>query len=418
MAEKTSLDKDLILDLNFVPDWARKPPAQNQYEEQTENKKYERRNTNRGDFKKKPGKTFRKPYVKKSISEFVELPDVEISFLPEQRHLVGVVKKIKASKRAYPLMDLAAFFLSDSEFHAVKVQARKPDDPEADPVKLYQCNLCGVASTDNGKVLSHLQDAHFDEFFDKEIKESSEAPTGKFVCVAKCVLSGTLLGPTNHHTYHDKLMEVYQSRFSDMPFAEYSQTIEISHDEEDINNWKESCKTITVYKLKNVEEEKEFTWLEAVAYVNEVFAPKHIIKSNKVIIPGTVAKSLQDRGLKVRIRNRWQRESKMPKYLSFALRAAFKHMHLAVFKAGLKEQFISSIAPDYLNPENAVEDIAKVLKYLHDNPGCTRKQMFEALHTSEEEAKTVTASLSWLIEKGHIIEFFNGHLASPLAPKK
>ena len=418
MADQNSLDKDLILDLNFVPDWARKPPAQNQYEDRgTEEKKHVQRSFNKSDFKKND-KPFRKPaYVNKSVSEFVELPSVEVSFLPEQRHLVAVVKKIKGTKRAYPLIDLAAFFLSDPEFHSVKVQARKSDDPEIPSVNLFQCKLCGVTSTDYSKVLAHLPEKHFDEFFDKEIKDSADAPTGNFVCVAKCVLSGKLLGPTNHHTYHDKLMHVYNSRFSDMPFEEYSQTIEVSHDEEDINQWKEECRTVTVYKLKNSNDDKEFTWMEANAYMNDVVAEKQILKTNRVIISGITAKNLQDRGLKVRIRNRWQRESKMPKYLSFALRAAFKHMHLYAFKAGLKEQFISAIIPDYLPPENTVEDIAKVLAYLNDNPGCTRKKLFEALQPSEDEIKSVVASLSWLVEKGHIIEFFNGHLAAPLAPQ-
>jgi hypothetical protein len=107
----------------------------------------------------------------------------------------------------------------------------------------------------------------------------------------------------------------------------------------------------------------------------------------------------------------------MPKYLSFALRAAFKHMHLYAFKAGLQEQFVSAIIPDYLDPESTVENIKKVLIYLNENPGSTRKLMFDSLQPTEEDAKALLASLSWLIEKGHIIEFFNGHLAAPLAPQ-
>lgn len=411
MVDNTSLDKDLILDLNFVPDWAKKPPAQNQYDDSHEEVKpvYEKKFN-----RKKERPSPRKPYVKKPQFEYVELPDVEVSFLPEQRHLVAVVKKIKASKRAYPLMDLAEFFLSSPEFHAVKVQARKSDDPDKKPVKLYQCKLCGSASTEQSKIVTHLKREHFEEFFDKEEVDSSEPPSGNFVCVAKCSLSGTLLGPTNHHTYHDKVMEVYQSKYSDMSFEDYNSMIEISHDEADINKWKEECSKKTVYKLKD-DNEQEFSWLTAINYFENTIAPKNIVRAYKIIIPGKIAKNLQDRGLKVRIRNRFQRESKMPRYLSFALRAAFKHMHLYAFKAGMKEQFISAIMPTYLDPESAVDNIAKVLKHLHDNPGCTRKELLEILQPSEEEAKDILVSLSWLVEKGHIIEFFNGHLAVPMS---
>ena len=187
-----------------------------------------------------------------------------------------------------------------------------------------------------------------------------------------------------------------------------------------IKFWGEVFQNIRPYSNIQTADREEIFFLEELFSSEidpEIFSKKPRSVSYQPLLSVKSEPNLQDRGLKVRIRNRWQRESKMPKYLSFALRAAFKHMHLYAFKAGLKEQFISSIIPDYLDPENTVEDIAKVFAYLNDNPGCTRKQLFEVLQPNEEEMKSVVASLSWLIEKGHIIEFFNGHLAAPLAPQ-
>ena len=69
-------------------------------------------------------------------------------------------------------------------------------------------------------------------------------------------------------------------------------------------------------------------------------------------------------------------------------------------------------------PADTVESIAEVLMFLKENPGSTRKHLLEILHPSLDpgspEAKKALEPLGWLIERGHIIEFFNGTLSVPL----
>jgi hypothetical protein len=107
--------------------------------------------------------------------------------------------------------------------------------------------------------------------------------------------------------------------------------------------------------------------------------------------------------------------------MSFAMRAAFRHMHLHLFKAG-KINFVTHIKPNPVQPEETVENIAEVLLFLEEHPGSTRRHLLERLHPSLEpgsqEAREALQPLSWLIERGHIVEFFNGTLSLPLGRKR
>lgn len=74
---------------------------------------------------------------------------------------------------------------------------------------LYQCKACQKLFLDEQEVLTHTRDAHLDRFFEmKEIE--GEEPKGHFVCVARCSLSGTLLGPPNYHGYKEKIREIWR----------------------------------------------------------------------------------------------------------------------------------------------------------------------------------------------------------------
>ena len=140
-------------------------------------------------------------------------------------------------------------------------------------------------------------------------------------------------------------------------------------------------------------------------------------KTHRAIVPSKIAQDLEDRDITHAIRRVWAKESHFPLSMSFAMRAAFRHMHLYLFKAG-KINFVTHIKPRAIKPSDTIESIAEVLVFLKENPGSTRKHLLEVLHPSldpdSKEAKEALGPLSWLIERGHIIEFFNGTLSVPL----
>ena len=107
--------------------------------------------------------------------------------------------------------------------------------------------------------------------------------------------------------------------------------------------------------------------------------------------------------------------------LMFALRPAFRHMRLHLFKVG-NETFVTAIQPKPMDLAHSVENIQKMLQLLREHPGWTRKELLEhmqpGLAAESTEAAELLKPLRWLIEKGHVIEFFNGTLSLPAAPSQ
>jgi len=415
--------KDDILDLNFVPQWARKPPGENHYTHYhtTERKGGSRRSPNRenrdshsrGNVRsprrgERGGERSRRPPP--SRDPVREIP-VEVSFLPEQQRLASLVRQIHHTRRAYPLMDLANLFIHDSEGYLVKLEVHR----EAPDMSLYQCKKCKATACSKEMIEQHLLAKHLEDLYEKKEIEA-EPPSGQFVCVARCRKSGVLLGPPNHHSYAEKLNKLHQSRFSHLPFEEYKQHIETLRDETLIEQWKEETRKQTVYTLKSDPEAPSLDRAKAEVEFKKSISSMYEI-TRRAVMPSTVAQKLEDRDITNAIRRAWSKESRFPLSTSFAMRAAFRHMHLHLFKAG-KINFVTHIKPRPVKPEKTIENIAEVLRFLEAHPGSTRRDLLEALHPSidpsSKEAHKALQPLGWLIERGHIIEFFNGTLSVPI----
>ena len=85
------------------------------------------------------------------------------------------------------------------------------------------------------------------DFYQVNVVESDPIK-GSFSNVARCRLSGTLLGPTNHHAYQPQLRSLYEQRFSRrLSFADYQRQIEIVSDPAVVERWKEEARKVTTY---------------------------------------------------------------------------------------------------------------------------------------------------------------------------
>ncbi len=459
-------DRDLVLDLNFVPNWARKPPSSGQYrafDDDDERGGGDRgrrregrrpggprpggggdRERSRGDGgrggprpdgrrdsrdrgegrprapsgaeagrSERPERPERRP---DDFRESIELPPVTVRFLPEQRQLAALIRQIGVSRRAYPLMDLAVLLLNQPNGCFVRFQV----EAGAHDLFLYECKLCHFLALDHDEARRHVLQGHVDDFLVKETVQRDPA-TGNFVCVAKCGMSGALLGPPNHHSYAEAVREVHAARYATLPMEEYRARIVMSHAPEDIERWKQESSVQTVYRLKNGgETAAAMTWGEAEAYLNEHGVGDTIARAKRAVVPEEIARKIADRGLRAVIRSEWQHEHAFPLQLSFALRAAFRHKRMFLFKAGAGRgiNFVTAIQPAPLDPAHAIDSIHDVLTCLRDHPGYTREQLVESLRPgadmASDEVKTLLAPLYWLIDRGHIIEFFNGTLSVPL----
>lgn len=460
MSEETTIsqntsrpDEDILLDLNFVPQWAKKAPAINHYASDDRAERRPSRDRRDGPPRdrrdgpprdRRDGPSSRPPraqspgerpnrfsgsgrppprdprgerVAQEPRREFaprierIELP-VEIKFLPEQQWLASMVRQIHHSKRAYPLMDLANLFLSDPKGHLVKIEIA----PGAKDFKLYQGKRSKMVATSRAGLVRQLLEDHLEDFFVKEEIEV-EPPAGVFPVIGK--IGEVLIGPPNHHSYAARLQEIYNARFSGMPFDRFKEKVQTVRDEELIAKWKLEVSKKTVYRLKEAPEGevKDFTLAQAEEYVRTHIAEAEIEEVTRAVLPSSLARKIKDYNLIRMVREAWERESRFPLSVSFALRAAFRHLHLQTFKAGKNINFVTAVKPDPINPEKAVEHIRLVLEYLADHPGSTREQLVEGLRPGaakdSPEAHEILNPLRWLIEKGHIIEFFNGTLSVP-----
>lgn len=423
---------DIVLDLNFVPQWARKPPGENHYQDRgfkdsghrdrRDDRRPPRRDgPPRGSHSDRPrrprpdrdgghSRPDRSRPSRPREPAARELP-VSVSFLPEQKRLASLVRQMHHSRRAYPLMDLANLFIHDAEGYLVKIEANK----EAPDFTMFQCKRCKAVACSEEMMVRHLMSKHLSDVYEKEEIET-DPPAGQFVCVARCRKSGILLGPPNHHSYTDKLNELHQARFAHLTLDEYKHGIETVRDEELIEQWKEESRKKTVYKLRSDPEAEPVEQGKAEADFRRQI-PSMYEKTHRAMVPAKIAQSLEDRDITHAIRRVWAKESHFPLSMSFAMRAAFRHMHLHMFKAG-KINFVTHIKPRPVKPSDTIESIAEVLVFLKENPGSTRQHLLEILHPSvdpkSQEAKDALQPLGWLIERGHIIEFFNGTLSVPL----
>jgi hypothetical protein len=163
------------------------------------------------------------------------VPDypLEITILPNQKHLASVVRQVHQTHRAYPLMELANLLIKDADACRVKLEVSKTETEFC----LFQCSLSGFFEVDESAVQSHRVRHHLDELFDVVIEEQ-DLPTGHFPGVSRCTKTGTLLGPSNHHSYALAVEQWHASHFSDRPLTECKSWLEVVKDEEVIEAWK------------------------------------------------------------------------------------------------------------------------------------------------------------------------------------
>jgi len=436
-ADKTvPVDRELILELNFVPDWAKRAPgeaAYGRYEERGGRERRPRRGpgrprqrhgARRGE-RAAPPRERRRPEPRRVERDMrpreIQLPEapVVVRILPEQKQISFVVRQLHGTKRSYPLAQVASLFLDKNTACYFRIEAGR-DHPGT---KLYRCKTCDAVSLDREALVSHLRLNHIREHFDSEEIET-DPPKGSFSCIARCGLSGVLLGPPNHHSCEAKILELHATRFAGVPIEKYRDRIETVSDEVLIEQWKEECRKQVVYRRKGGKqgEGEAMSWAEAEAAFTREIAPSLVVESRRVTIPLAVGLDGCDPVLTRALRHAWDAERRFPRSLLFSLRAAFRHKSLHVFRVGRTAEFVTAVRPSPLDPEHVVDSIREVLLHLRAHPGCTRKQLVATLRpdtdVAGEAATEVLSPLTWLTERGHIIEFYDGTLSVPMPRNK
>ena len=175
-----------------------------------------------------------------------KLPNIglRVDFIPVRERLNKVAGIIRNTRRAFPLEDIASRFVADASFILVKLQLR--DDERSKNTVFYECRADGTPFLNERDCTQHcLAHGLADKFETREI--AVDPPTGKFPCIVRCSMCGALIGPPNHHAYKEELEAHRGARHSNLSAEDFIRRTERVHEEEVVEAWKASKTSKTVY---------------------------------------------------------------------------------------------------------------------------------------------------------------------------
>jgi hypothetical protein len=212
-----------------------------------------------------------------------------------------------------------------------------------------------------------------------------------------------------------------------MDFAEFQQReIEIVSDEQTVNDWKEQARNVVTWTTTQEAEPKTFkTLAEVEGHFRQHYLPQEVRTGMTLEANGAVARASGDRAMNASIRLGAERERGFPVGIVNAMRPILTDAGLHFFKHRKRVVYVSTVRPLH-HPvgQPAKENVLAILNAIDKMPRCSRHDLGEKLlgehfEAPEKEAeKTALASdLHYLLLAGHVIEFADGRLDLPLAPK-
>ncbi len=348
----------------------------------------------------------------------IPMPPLEVRFVPDGRVLENVLAQIKAGHLAYSVFTLARTFLDKPERYDVRLKAESES--------LFQLGENGPVAVDRRLLENGAFVREKDNFYKTEVTQS-EPIKGNFTAVARCRLSGVLLGPTNHHAYQPQLRALYEQRFSRrMSFPDYQRQIEIVSDPETVERWKEEARSVTTYTTLQEEPAQTFqSAAETERHFRQTYLPGLLKSSAELSLDGVVSRQLPDRSLGRVIEDAWAQEFRSPTRMMQELIGAFRQNALHIFRHRKGMLFVSPVRARPVSQDASAlsTSVAAILRILGENPGINRKLLLEklpAVGSTEPEAVekrklALASNLHWLIREGHVIEFNDGVLDLPRA---
>lgn len=195
---------------------------------------------NRRDFKGAGGGRDRRDFQREEITP---APGVTVTLVPEKTAIQVVCKEIHQVARVYPLFDIAQIILAERGRSRAIFEASEKVAP------FYRCKIEEAIYLTKEEAIAHLLRADWRNHFIEEATVEVDPPKGNFQSVARCGLSGQLLGPPNHHSYQTNLRTLHREAFSNMPFEAYAAKARTERSEEAVNEWLESMKIQTRWRV-------------------------------------------------------------------------------------------------------------------------------------------------------------------------
>lgn len=331
--------------------------------------------------------------------------DVDVKVLPETKALGTIMRKLMQSPQAYKLKDLAYFLLDNPESVLLKItpKATEAQGAPAAPQQFFQCKACSFASPKRDDVVSHILGAHLGDYYEaKEIEV--EPPKGNFNCVAKCGLTGVLLGPPNVHEFNSVVREMIRTRFPGMSEADYRAKIVMLRESEAVEEWRKGATKKTVYVAKGSgEDAPQLTREQAEGEFRRNILDNLLDSPKTLMMTAAAALKSDFKPLVWAVKDALQAERRAPYNMIFALRGAFHHRRMVFFRANDARgpEFVMGHEIKEFDAAHAIPELANVAKFIAEHPCATRAEITAACADADKQ-------LAWLVSTGHVVSFTNG----------
>jgi len=371
------------------------------------------------------------------------LPQLTVTILPDEKGIESLARQIRITGRAYPLFDIAQLILQKPERQQIRIDViKKPDGTPAQP--LFLCALDDTLWLSEDEAVNHLLSRHFNTFYQTE-RIATDPPRGTYTFVGQCGMSGTILGPPNHHDYQNQLRKLHAERFARMPFEAFKNRVKIVKDEAVVKKWIEDQSFKTEFTCLNVPEALKLPSREE---VEKHFRAVHLGNIVKPVeshtLSGPAARQLRSPELQRLLRTTWEEQRRFPLKVATTLSQQFAGHGLQFFKVNRTVTHVSAARPHFLDLDATPvsEGVKRIVDFINTHPRCTRRKLIEALAPTPAAAAAPSApavpadaatpaavaeaspeqtalagDLHWLIHEGHVIEFAtNGILETAKKP--
>lgn len=183
---------------------------------------------------------------------------IAVALEPSGPAIEGLAHHIRETFRVFALSDLAKTVLGARERYQARFTA-------SDPAKLYRCPADGSLWLSREEALAHLLSSPALETWYEVEDVEVEAPSGNYSSIAVCGMSGTILGPPNHHEYQRNIARLHRERFSNLSLERFKSRIQMESGEEIVEKWKALMSRVRQYRVRSAEEEGQVEAPEEIA---------------------------------------------------------------------------------------------------------------------------------------------------------
>ncbi len=327
---------------------------------------------------------------------------VRVTLLPDAKavHLIG--KEIHQVARVYPLFDVAKILLGERARCRAVFEAPEPHAP------LFRGKLDDSLFLTREEAVNHLWNGELRGQFLEEETIEVDPPSGNFLLVAKCGISGEWLGPPNFHAYQVNLRRLHRERFPNMPFAAYSAKVRTERGEEAVNAWLETMKQKVRWRIKG---DAENAWIEDLAEAQRALSARcfdqAFSETRHTEVSASVSPKNLSPSLMTSLKMAGNHARNHPAVLIPAVCKAVEAEHLPVFKR--QGKLYTGPARPHPLPVGAslAERPAVMVEWIRANKPAKLEGLWKAVLPEGSTAPPAefAADLFWLLNQGHILLF-------------